>query len=108
MRKWIYGSIRANAASRFTHDELRIATLMSIGIDPLQGVKRMNIQVNGKSKGVQPGLTLHQLLLDLQIDPSQPGIAVALNREVVPRKQWEETEIQPESEVEIIRAVRGG
>lgn len=68
----------------------------------------MNIQINGEAKEVQLRLTLHQLLLGLQIEPSQPGIAVALNREVVPKKQWQETEIQPESEVEIIRAVQGG
>jgi sulfur carrier protein len=68
----------------------------------------MNIQVNGEAKEVQSRLTLHQLLLNLQIEPTQPGIAVALNREVVAKKQWQATEIQPDSEVEIIRAVQGG
>ena len=29
----------------------------------------MNIKVNGETKEVSPGLTLHQLLLDLEIDP---------------------------------------
>ena len=68
----------------------------------------MNIKVNGEAKEVSPGLTLHQLLLDLGIDPARPGIAVAINQEVVLRTQWAETEIQPESEVEIIRAAQGG
>jgi thiamine biosynthesis protein ThiS len=68
----------------------------------------MKIQVNGETKEVPPGLTLHQLLLKLAIDPSRPGIAVAICREVVLRKQWEETEIQPDSEIEIIRAAQGG
>ena len=68
----------------------------------------MNIQVNGEVKEVSPGLTLHQLLLELEIDPSRPGIAVAIDQEVVLRRQWEETEIQPESEIEIIRAAQGG
>ena len=68
----------------------------------------MNIKVNGEIKTIQPGLTLYQLLLDLQIHPSQPGIAIALNQEVIPRKGWPETEIPSESEVEIIRAVQGG
>jgi sulfur carrier protein len=44
----------------------------------------------------------------LQINPSQPGVAIALNQEVIPRKRWSETEIPSESEVEIIRAVQGG
>ena len=68
----------------------------------------MNIKVNGETKEISPGLTLHQLLLDLEIDPARPGIAAAINQEVIPRTQWEETEIQPESEVEIIRAAQGG
>ena len=68
----------------------------------------MNIKVNGEAKKVSPGLTLHQLLLDLEIDPSRPGIAVAVDQEVVLRTEWAETEIQPESEVEIIRAAQGG
>ena len=68
----------------------------------------MNIKVNGETKEVSTGLTLHHLLLDLGMDPSRPGIAVAIDQEVVPRTQWEETEIQPESEIEIIRAAQGG
>lgn len=68
----------------------------------------MKIKVNGETKEVSPGLTLRQLLLDLEIDPSRPGIAVAIDQEVIPRTQWEEKAIQPESEIEIIRAAQGG
>ena len=68
----------------------------------------MNIKVNGETKEVSPGLTLHQLLSDLEIDPSRPGIAVAIDQEVIPRTQWEEVKIQPDSEIEIIRAAQGG
>ena len=68
----------------------------------------MNIKVNGETKEVSPGLILHQLLLDLEIDPARPGIAVAIDQEVIPRTQWEDTEIQPESEIEVIRAAQGG
>ena len=68
----------------------------------------MNIKVNGETKEVSPGLTLYQLLVDLEIDPSRPGIAVAVNQEVIPRTQWAATEIRPENEIEIIRAAQGG
>ncbi len=68
----------------------------------------MDIKVNGETKEVSPGLNLHQLLLDLEIDPSRPGIAVAIDQEVIPRTQWEEVKIQPDSEIEIIRAAQGG
>ena len=68
----------------------------------------MNIKVNSETKEVSPGLTLHQLLLELEIDPSKPGIAVAIDQEVILRTQWGETEIQQDSEIEIIRAAQGG
>ena len=68
----------------------------------------MDIRINGETKTVQQGLTLQQLLLDLQIDPAQPGIAIALDLEVIPRKRWEQLEIPPTSDIEIIRAVQGG
>ena len=68
----------------------------------------MDIRINGEPKTVPQGLTLQQLLLDMQIDPSQPGIAVALDLEVIPRKRWRELEIPPTSDIEIIHAVQGG
>ena len=68
----------------------------------------MDIRINGESKTVQQGLTVQQLLLDMRIDPSQPGIAVALDLEVIPRKRWQELEIPPTSDIEIIHAVQGG
>jgi sulfur carrier protein len=71
-------------------------------------VGKMDIRINGEAKTVQAGLSLYQLLRDLQVNPSRPGIAVSLNREVVPRKLWQETEVEPDSEIEIIRAVQGG
>ena len=33
----------------------------------------MNIKVNGETTEISPGLTLHQLLLDLDIDPVPTG-----------------------------------
>lgn len=68
----------------------------------------MDIRINGEPRTVQQGLTVQQLLLDMQIDPSQPGIAVALDLEVIPRKRWQELKIPPTSDIEIIHAVQGG
>ncbi|MDE0184057.1 MAG: sulfur carrier protein ThiS [Candidatus Poribacteria bacterium] len=68
----------------------------------------MDIRVNGEFKTVEQGLSLYQLLLDLQIDPVQPGIAVAMNQELISKKQWQETVVRAGSEVEIVHAVQGG
>ncbi|MCE2415344.1 sulfur carrier protein ThiS [Candidatus Poribacteria bacterium] len=68
----------------------------------------MKISVNGKEKRVRPNLNVYELLIDLEIDPTQSGIAVAVAREVIPKMEWQATELRENSEVEIIRAVQGG
>ena len=68
----------------------------------------MNIRVNGEKKTVSPNLNVHDLLIALEMDPTQAGIAVAVDREVIPKTEWQATELRENSEVEIIRAVQGG
>lgn len=68
----------------------------------------MKIRVNGKEKAVRPNLNVHDLLSALEMDPTQSGIAVAVDREVIPKMEWHATELRENSEVEIIRAVQGG
>ena len=68
----------------------------------------MKIRVNGKEKTVRMHLNIHDLLIVLEIDPAQAGIAVAVDREVIPKIEWQATELREKSEVEIIRAVQGG
>ena len=68
----------------------------------------MKIRVNGEEQTVPPNLTVYALLTTLGLDPSQAGIAVAVNREVIPKTTWQFTQIHENSDVEIIRAVQGG
>ena len=68
----------------------------------------MKIRVNGKEKTVSPNLNVHDLLIALELDPVQSGIAVAVDREVIPKTEWLAVELRENSEVEIIRAVQGG
>lgn len=68
----------------------------------------MKIRVNGEEKTVRPDLNVHDLLIALELDPKQAGIAVAVDREVIPQTAWQVTELRQNSEVEIIRAVQGG
>jgi sulfur carrier protein len=42
------------------------------------------------------------------IDPRAPGIAVAVNGEIVRRERWSLDRLSPGDEVEIVRAVQGG
>ncbi|MDE0481376.1 MAG: sulfur carrier protein ThiS [Candidatus Poribacteria bacterium] len=68
----------------------------------------MKIRVNAEDKEVRPNLNIYELLIDLELNPDQSGIAVAVNREVIPKSKWQETKLCEDSEVEIIRAVQGG
>ena len=68
----------------------------------------MKIRVNGEDKTVRPNLNVQDLLIALALDPTQSGIAVAVDREVIPKTAWQSTELREDSEVEIIRAVQGG
>ncbi len=68
----------------------------------------MKIRVNGEAKTVHPNLNVYELLIALEMNPLQSGIAVAVDREVIPKMEWQATELRENSEVEIIRAVQGG
>ena len=68
----------------------------------------MKIRVNGEEKTVRPNLNVHDLLIALEMDPTRSGIAVAVDREVIPKTAWQATALREHSEVEIIRAVQGG
>ena len=68
----------------------------------------MEIRVNGEAKEVRLNINIHDLLIALELNPTQAGIAVAVDREVIPKTQWQATALHEGSEVEIIRAVQGG
>ena len=68
----------------------------------------MKIRVNGEEKTVNPNLNVHDLLILLELNPTQAGIAVAVDQEVIPKTAWQATELCENIEVEIIRAVQGG
>ena len=68
----------------------------------------MHIHVNGEGREVRLNLNVYELLIDLEVSPDQSGIAVAVNREVIPKTTWKKIELREDSEVEIIRAVQGG
>jgi len=66
----------------------------------------MEIAVNGKPRKVGEGWTVSRLIQDLHLNPA--GIAVAVNRSVVPQSQRSELELRETDTVEIIQAVGGG
>ena len=52
-------------------------------------LKNMKIRVNGEEKTVRPNLNVYDLLTVLELNPTQAGIAVAVDREVIPKTKWQ-------------------
>ena len=65
------------------------------------------ITVNGEPRGDAPA-TLRQLVAAEGLDPDRRGLAVARNGRVVPRRQWEDTELQAGDAIEIVKPFAGG
>ena len=66
----------------------------------------MRIVLNGEAREIENGVVLSALVDSLAL-PGE-GVAVALNRQVVPRAQWPERVLSEGDRVEIVRAVGGG
>jgi sulfur carrier protein len=65
------------------------------------------ILVNGRPRPLDVR-GLAELLASLGHEPGRPGIAVAVNGEVVPRADWAGRRLRSGDEVEIVGAVQGG
>ena len=68
---------------------------------------RIDVRVNGQVRGVQARV-LSDLLEELGHDPRRPGVALAVNDEVVPRARWATWTIHTGDRIEIVGAVQGG
>ena len=66
----------------------------------------MKISINGKETTVENGATIEKLLFSLGVKPE--GIAVELNKEIVPRTTHALTIIKENDTIEIIRMAGGG
>ena len=66
----------------------------------------LGIVVNGAARVVAPGATVADLVSSWCTSPD--GIAVARNREVVPRSEWPTTTLSARDVVEIVTAAAGG
>lgn len=66
----------------------------------------MRVQVNGEMREVAEKITLAELVSELSLAPER--LAIELNREVVRRAAWPETEMREGDHVEIVHFVGGG
>ena len=66
----------------------------------------MDIELNGAPHPVADNLNVKDLIASL--DLANKSLAVAINREVVPRSKWAERMLQPSDRVDIVKAIGGG
>ena len=68
----------------------------------------MTVVVNGERRELPAGMTVSGLLDALDVPDAGRGVAVAVDAEVVPRGEWETTELDEGARVEVLHAIQGG
>jgi sulfur carrier protein len=68
----------------------------------------MTIRLNGEERELPDGATVAGALATLDVAPDARGVAVAIDREVVPRGRWSDTVLTEGAQVEIVMAIQGG
>ena len=66
----------------------------------------MNIIVNGESQSLESDASLEQLLVMLGLDGKR--IAVEVNRDIVPRNDYDSFQLSDNDTIEIVNAIGGG
>ncbi|HEX8956177.1 MAG TPA: sulfur carrier protein ThiS [Burkholderiaceae bacterium] len=64
------------------------------------------IHLNGEPREVAAGQLVRDLVAGLNL--GNQALAVAINREIVPRQKWPERTLLAGDKVEIVRAIGGG
>jgi sulfur carrier protein len=68
----------------------------------------MRIFVNGEPRTVADGATVASLVTESNAPEGERGVAVAIDAEVVPRSEWDRTQLSEGQRVEILAAIQGG
>jgi sulfur carrier protein len=68
----------------------------------------VNVQLNGEWRDLADGATVADAVELLGVPLDARGVAVAVDREVVRRGAWSETELTAGARVEILTAIQGG
>ncbi len=66
----------------------------------------IQVQVNGKEREVQSGLSVHELVESFDLNPLL--IVVELNREILSRDQFKDVQVSEGDAVELVHFVGGG
>jgi sulfur carrier protein len=68
----------------------------------------MRVLLNGEQRELRDGATVDAAVEISGAPPAGRGVAVAVDGEVVPRGQWQLTELRDGQKIEVLQAVQGG
>jgi sulfur carrier protein len=68
----------------------------------------MLVRINGEARELALGVTVASVVESMSAAPAGRGVAVALDGEVVPRGEWDATELAEGMRLELVVAVQGG
>ncbi len=68
--------------------------------------QRLRVQINGEAQQLREGLTLRELIVELNLPPER--LAIERNRDVVRRVHWADTLLAEGDQIEIVHFVGGG
>lgn len=66
----------------------------------------MNVQINGEIRNIADGSRIGELLDSFDLPSVR--VAVEVNGELVPRREFDEVELRPGDRIEIVTLVGGG
>ena len=66
----------------------------------------MTVKLNGETRECREGMTLAELVVELGLGAKR--IAVEMNRDIVPREEYDQCRLQNGDEIEIVHFVGGG
>jgi sulfur carrier protein len=66
----------------------------------------LDIELNGAAHRLPAGSSLHDLVESLGLAGQK--LALAVNRQVVPRERWRDTLLSARDRVDVVRAIGGG
>jgi sulfur carrier protein len=66
------------------------------------------VSLNGEERELADGATVASAVAALGVAPDARGVAVAVDREVVPRGAWASTVLTGGARVEVLTAIQGG
>ncbi len=78
---------------------------LAAGREPRSG-SSVEIQVNGKGREVRRGITVLELLEELEVHPGL--VVVERNREILDRERYAEVEVTEGDRIELVHFVGGG